>query len=59
MFGKRKKKDLVEVQVVLTVDMATLNELRNRITALASSYIAAGDLGITVATAVDPKDQGW
>ncbi|AXC36248.1 hypothetical protein SEA_FORK_19 [Microbacterium phage Fork] len=50
MFGKRGKKDLVRVQISITVDMSKLNEFRNRVFALASPYNAGGDLSVTVAT---------
>lgn len=50
MFGKQKKKDLVRVQISITVDMSKLNEFRQRVFALASSYNTEGDLSVTVAT---------
>lgn len=50
MFGKRKKKDLVRVQISVTVEMHQLNEFRNRVFALARPYNSEGDLSVTVAT---------
>ncbi|AXC36129.1 hypothetical protein SEA_LYELL_22 [Microbacterium phage Lyell] len=50
MFGKRRKKELVRVQIVITLDMSKLNEFRNRVFALASPYNSGGDLSVTVAT---------
>lgn len=50
MFKRKKKKDLVRVQISITVDMSKLNEFRQRVFAMASSYNTEGDLSVSVAT---------
>lgn len=45
----RKKKDLVNVQISVTVEVAKLNEFKNRVASLASPY-SEGDYGLKIQT---------